>query len=198
MKVGVYVGSFNPVHKGHENIVEYLLKEKYLDKIIVIPTLNYWDKQNLLDLKSRTDMLKLTFNNNNVIIDNSLSKYEYTYKIMNYLKENYNDSFYLIIGADNMIDFNKWKNVSEILKNYVIVLNRNEINIDEYVSYFKEKDKFIIIKDYPYLDISSTQIREMLSKKETDNLEDLLNKKVIKYIKKNNLYMNGVKDERNS
>ena len=45
MKLGVYVGSFNPVHIGHKYIIDYLLNNKYVDKIIVIPTGNYWDKQ---------------------------------------------------------------------------------------------------------------------------------------------------------
>ena len=50
MKIGVYVGSFNPPHKGHIKIVETLIKEKYVDKIVIIPTNNYWNKTNLIKL----------------------------------------------------------------------------------------------------------------------------------------------------
>lgn len=56
MKVGVYVGSFDPVHKGHEKIVDYLLSNNYLDKIIVIPTKDYWDKNDLLSLDIRDQL----------------------------------------------------------------------------------------------------------------------------------------------
>ena len=58
MKIGVYVGSFNPVHKGHMKIVKHLIKNNYLDKVIVIPTGAYWDKQNLIDINDRISMLK--------------------------------------------------------------------------------------------------------------------------------------------
>ena len=50
MKIGVYVGSFNPVHKGHIKIVNHLIKNKYVDKVLVIPTGNYWDKNDLLSI----------------------------------------------------------------------------------------------------------------------------------------------------
>ena len=58
MKIGVYVGSFNPVHIGHIHIVNYLIDNNYLDKVIIIPTKGYWDKDNLIDLKHRINMLK--------------------------------------------------------------------------------------------------------------------------------------------
>ena len=51
MKLGLYVGSFNPVHNGHLKVINYLLDNNIVDKVIVLPTPNYWDKQNLLDLK---------------------------------------------------------------------------------------------------------------------------------------------------
>ena len=58
MRIGVYVGSFDPVHNGHEKIVNHLLNKNYLDKIIIIPTGNYWDKQNITKLNHREKMLK--------------------------------------------------------------------------------------------------------------------------------------------
>ena len=59
MKLGLYVGSFNPVHNGHIKVINYLLDNDLVDKVIVLPTPNYWDKQNLLDLKTRVEMLKI-------------------------------------------------------------------------------------------------------------------------------------------
>lgn len=189
MKVGVYVGSFNPVHKGHENIVEYLLKEKYLDKIIIIPTLNYWDKQNLINIEARTHMLNLVFKNNNIIVDNSLSKYEYTYEILNHLKEKSKaDELYLIIGADNIINFHKWKNVDSILENYVIIIPRDDIDIKKYIKKYKQKDKFILTKDFKCENISSTIIRENLINGKLKCLNNIIDEHVLDYIVKEKIY----------
>ena len=66
MKLGVYVGSFNPVHKGHIKIINHLLDNNYVDKILVIPTGNYWDKNDLEDIRHRINMLKF-YENKNII-----------------------------------------------------------------------------------------------------------------------------------
>ena len=58
MKIGVYVGSFNPPHKGHIRIVNHLLDKKYLDKIIIVPTGNYWDKLDLVETSHRINMFR--------------------------------------------------------------------------------------------------------------------------------------------
>ena len=52
MKIAIYVGSFNPVHKGHIKVVKKILKE-YVDKVIIVPTMNYWNKNNLIIRASR-------------------------------------------------------------------------------------------------------------------------------------------------
>ena len=86
MKVGVYVGSFNPPHNGHIKIMNHLLN-KYLDKIIVIPTQEYWNKNNLLHIEHRINMLKF-YETKKIIINDKLNKYEYTYEILNELRGN--------------------------------------------------------------------------------------------------------------
>ena len=58
MKTGVYVGSFNPPHLGHLHVINFLIDQKYVDKVIVIPTGNYWHKNNIIDIKHRINMLK--------------------------------------------------------------------------------------------------------------------------------------------
>ena len=57
MKIGIYVGSFNPPHKGHIKIVNHLINN-YLDKVIIIPTGNYWDKLDLVSINDRINMIK--------------------------------------------------------------------------------------------------------------------------------------------
>ena len=179
MKVGVYVGSFNPVHNGHKMIMDYLLEKKYLDKIIVIPTLSYWDKNNLIDIKDRINMLKY-LETDKIIINTTLNKYEYTYEVLDELSKHYND-LYLIIGADNLEKFHLWKNVDKILEHKILVINRNSIDVSKYIN----KDNFILINGLDEIDISSTYIRENINKKEIENIID---KDVLKYIKDNKLY----------
>ena len=129
MKIGVYVGSFNPVHIGHIKIVKHLINNNYLDKVIIIPTESYWDKTNLVDIKHRINMLKF-YENKYIHIDNKLNNYKYTYQILDELKKEYKkDDIYLIIGADNIISFDKWKKYKYLLKYNLIVINRNNIDI---------------------------------------------------------------------
>ena len=68
MKIGIYIGSFNPPHKGHKKIINYLLTNKYVDKILIIPTGNYWHKQNLINIKDRINMLKY-YENKKIKVD---------------------------------------------------------------------------------------------------------------------------------
>ena len=178
MRLGVYVGSFNPVHNGHIDIVNYLLKNNYVDKVLIVPTLNYWNKQDLIDIKHRINMLKF-FENEVIIVDKTHNKYVYTTYLFKELEKEYTDTLYLIIGADNIINFDKWKDYKELLKYKIIVINRNNIDIDTYINKYNSNN-FIIIKDYIPLDISSTDIR--------NGNDDYLNPRVLKYIKENKLY----------
>ena len=179
MRLGIYVGSFNPVHIGHIDVVNYLIKEKYVDKVLIVPTLNYWNKFNLIDIKHRINMLKY-FENDFIKIDTKNNKYIYTYELLNKLGKEYDDELYLIMGADNIIEFDKWKNYKELLKYKIIVVNRNNIDINKYIKKYNTNN-FIVINDYKFIDISSTKLRENLNSKYID-------KKVLDYIKKNNLF----------
>ena len=185
MKIGVYVGSFNPVHIGHKKIIDHLIDNNYLDKVIVIPTEGYWDKTNLIDVKHRINMLKF-YKNKNILINDYLYNFQYTFQILNELKEeNPNDELYLIIGTDNISKFHLWKNVEEILKNKILVLNRDDIEIDSYIERFEQKENFVIIEDFKPISISSTQIRNNV-----DDMSKYLDKPIYEYIKRNGLYIN--------
>lgn len=182
MKIGVYVGSFNPVHIGHINNIKYLL-DNYLNKVYVVPTMNYWNKNDLIDIKYRIEMLKY-YESDNIIIDSSNNNLEYTYQVLDYYSKIYNiEDIYLIIGADNIIDFNKWKNIEELLKYNVIVLGRNNIDIKYYINKYRLNENKFKIVIFNNIDISSTTIRN-----DIDNNKEYLGSKVYKYIKDNNLY----------
>ena len=185
MKIGVYVGSFNPVHKGHIKLSRHLIKNKIVDKVLMLPTSNYWYKQNLLDIKYRVEMLNL-FETENIIIDNIHNKHPYTCQILESLKEDYkDDELYLVIGGDNLEKLHLWKNIDEIMKNKIVVVRRanKDIDINKYQDRF-DINKFIIVNDFDdYEEISSTEIRKNIN-------SPYLDKKVFEYIKKNKLYLN--------
>lgn len=176
MKIGVFVGSFDPVHKGHISIMYYLIDNKIVDKLLVIATGNYWDKQNITDLNKRIEMLSF-IKNDNIIIDKKHNKLEYTYQILRALnKENPKDELYLVIGADNANTLYKWSHYNEIIKYGIIVVKRGNVKI-------KLKINKLIIIDKDFENISSTMIRNNV-----DKCKECLNDKVYNYIKTNNLY----------
>lgn len=189
MKLGVYVGSFDPVHKTHMEVVKYIIENAYVDKVIVIATNGYWNKQQLTDIQKRIEMLKF-YENDKVVINTTLNDTPYTYEILNTLKKQYpNDELYLIIGADNIEKFHLWKEVEQIVKNKILVLPRNDIDVNNYINSFKEKDQFIIVKNFIPSFISSTKIREMIKYKNYQEIDNLLDNCVLDYILKNKLYL---------
>lgn len=187
MKVGVYVGSFNPVHKGHKAIIDYLLNNKYVDIIEIVPTGNYWDKKDLIDIKDRIKMLEF-YKTDRIIINKTLNHLEYTYQILRALKSREKE-LYLIIGSDNLPKFHLWKNFEELLEYKIIVLPRDNMpSFSEIVDFSKQKN-FIFVDGFSYKEISSTIIREMIEKGNTTNLSGLLDDEVIKYIREKKLYV---------
>lgn len=184
MRVGVYVGSFNPVHVYHMKIAKFLVSNSIVDKVLVIPTLGYWDKLSLASLDDRINMLKF-YETKDIIIDTKHNNLEYTYLVLDALKKETNDEYYLIIGADNLVNLDKWKCVDKILENKILVINRDDIDVDAYI---KGRDNFIVVNDLPSLNISSTTIREFISSASYDKLDNVISKQVLDYIIKNNLY----------
>ena len=178
MRLGIFVGSFNPVHEGHIKVANYLIDNDYVDKVLLIPTPNYWHKQDLIEMKYRLEMLKF-YQNEKIIVDDKHNNYPYTYQVLRALKNDYQDELYLIIGADNMKDLDKWMNIDEILENKIIVVNRNNLDIEEYLGLFP-REQFIVIPNFPNIDVSSTEIRNG----EVKNVSP----KVLEYIRRNHLY----------
>ena len=180
MRIGEYVGSFNPIHKGHVHVVNFLLENNYVDKVFLLATPNYWDKQDLIDVDKRIEMLRY-YENKKIIVDTKHNDYKYTYQVLDSLKKDYKeDELFLIIGSDNVRKFHLWEHIEELLQYKILVLQRDNANIEEYIKRFNT-DNFIIVKGFKPINISSTEIRKKLSK-------DYLDEKVYKYIKDNHLY----------
>ncbi|MBR4693368.1 MAG: nicotinate-nicotinamide nucleotide adenylyltransferase [Bacilli bacterium] len=180
MRLGIYVGSFNPPHEGHHKVMKYLLEKNLVDKVLLLPTPNYWDKTDLVNVNERIEMLKF-YEEENIIVDSIHNNYPYTYEVLRSLKKDYpEDELYLVIGSDNLEKFHEWKNIDEILENKVIVLNRGEIIKNKYLENYN--NQFIYINDFDYIEVSSTDIRNGNNKNIDNNIK--------KYIEEHNLYEN--------
>jgi len=184
-KIGVFVGCFDPIHKGHIHVIKYLLEHRLVDKVLVIPTESYWSKKTEASSSDRVYMCKF-LENESIEVAEEYSKLQYTYEIFEKLEEKYcADNLYLIIGADNIINFEKWKNVDRLLEYNIIVVNRDNIDIESYVSRFNKKDNFFIIDNFDYIPISSSHIRENIDEEE---IKRYIDERVYKYIKEKGLY----------
>ena len=194
MKIGIFGGSFNPPHKMHLNIIEELLEEKILDKIIIVPTgLHYSYKSNLISNEHRYNMLKIMTKNNNKI---EISDYEFkeeeihTFDTLEYYKNIYkNDTLYFVCGLDNISYVDKWYKGEYLLNNYkFLVITRNTNNLEEILNKYKKYQNNIIITNIKSNTISSSYIREELKKQNYDLIE-YVNEEVLNYIQENNLYI---------
>ncbi len=193
MRIGIFGGCFNPPHQMHKDIALNLIKNNYLNKVIYVPTGNFYNKPNLASDIDRYNMLKLMFQNtkNIEVSDYEFGKLKYTYQTLTYFKKQYpNDDIYFICGSDNLKELDSWKEYEYILTNFkILVIRRNDDNIDNIINkYYKWKDN-IIIANVPLNYISSTQIRNLLKKDRLNINCDMIIKEVLNYIIDHNLYI---------
>jgi nicotinate-nucleotide adenylyltransferase len=191
MKVGLYFGTFNPIHVGHLIIANHMAEHADLDQIwmVVTPHNPLKKKSTLLDDYHRLQMVHLATEDFPKIkpsdIEFKLSQPNYTVNTLVHLQEKYpNYAFSLIMGEDNLKSFHKWKNYETILEHhdiYVYPRISTEIeNLD-----LKNHPKIHLI-DAPVVEISSTFIRDTI--KNGKNVQPLLPHKVWEYIDHNNFY----------
>lgn len=190
MKIGIFGGCFNPPHKMHKDIAVNLIDNKYVDKVIYVPTGNKYQKKELLSDQERYQMIELMIKDNENLL---VSDYEfnteltYTYQTLDYFNNKYkNDEIYFIMGADNLDEFDTWKNYQYILKNYkLLVINRGDFNQDKLLEkYLEYKDNIIFAKqDINF--ISSTYIRANIN---DDSMLKYLDVDVLNYIRLKKFY----------
>jgi nicotinate-nucleotide adenylyltransferase len=184
MRIGLYFGSFNPVHTGHLIIANHLLNQTELEKIwfIVSPQNPFKVNASLLNEYDRLHLLKLATEDDGRIkvldIEFSLPKPSYTSVTLAHLQEKYPDNeFSIIMGGDSFQNLHKWKNYEWIVKNYaVFVYNRPGFAISNHVN------AKLTIVDAPLLQISATDIRSLI--KEGKSIRYMVPDKVREEIEK--------------
>lgn len=195
MKIGIFGGCFNPPHKMHKDIAINLIKEKYLDQVIYVPTSNYYHKDELISDKKRLEMLILMCKDNKklTVSNHEFKKMTYTYQTLNHFKEKYpQDEIYFICGSDNLSEFDTWKEYEWILSNFkLLVVKRNSDNLEKIMKKYAKYRKNIMITGLNENYLSSTIIREKIRKNRLEEIKDTLEKEVYLYIKKENLYQNN-------
>ncbi len=189
MKIGVYVGSFNPVHSGHMRLVKGLLEKKIVDSVHIVPTEGYWEKRDLLPRKERIKMLKF-YETDSIHIEEG-TVYPYTYQILRKLQKQYpKEELYLLMGADQLPNLSKWQCLEELFRYPIIVFRRNQMEIEDYIKTLP--DATFLVVDFDEIDISSTEIRKALQTgKNPGILKEYLHQGVLSYIKENHYYENG-------
>lgn len=201
MKIGLYFGTFNPIHVGHLIIANHMAEHSDLDQVwmVVTPHNPLKKKSTLLDDYHRLQMVHLATEDFPKIkpsdIEFKLTQPNYTVNTLVHLQEKYPDhEFSLIMGEDNLKSFHKWKNYEAILEHHdIYVYPRISSEIDTSLKgelaqqnlTFKNHAKIHLI-DAPVVEISSTFIRDNIKKGK--NIQPLLPLKVWKYIDHNNFY----------
>lgn len=191
-RIGLFFGSFNPIHLGHLIIANYILENTDLNKIwfIVSPQNPLKNTNDLLDDTIRLKLVRLAIKNNNKFkasdIEFKLSKPSYTINTLKYLKSKHKTKdFVLIVGEDNLDSFEKWKDYREILNDYELyVYPRTNSKSNKNLN-FQNIHKI----NAPLIEISSTYIRENI--KLNKSIRYLLPEVVRKEIEKNNYYCNS-------
>lgn len=184
MKIGLYFGSFNPIHVGHLIIANHVINETDIQQLwfVVSPHNPLKPSSGLLDEYNRLHLVKSAINGENKlrtsIIEFHLAKPSYTVDTLAHLTEKYpQHQFAIIMGSDSFSNLTRWKNYNLIIQNHKLYLyERPGFKIDNNIN------AKIEVLNAPLLQISSTKIREIIKEGKsirylvTDNVKDEIDK----------------------
>src|SRR6478736_129745 len=164
MNIGLYFGSFNPIHIGHLIIANHVLNETSINKVwfVVSPQNPFKESKTLLNEFDRLHLVRLATQDDNRIkcsdIEFTLPKPSYTSNTLTFLSEKYPEhQFSLIMGSDSYQNLDKWKNYETIINNYPMYVYKREGHEIK-----KTFDKEAVILNAPIIQISASQIREYI------------------------------------
>lgn len=196
-KIGLYFGTFNPIHVGHLIIANYMADYTELDEVwlVVSPQNPLKKKETLLKDHHRLSLVRIALEDNTKLmasnIEFDLPIPSYTINTLVHLKEKYETyEFHLIMGEDNLRSFHKWKNQEEIINNHKIfvyprALTEREME-DNTVEFSSFNHSNVIRCQAPIMKISSSFIRKAI--KNGKDVRYLLTPEVFKYVDEMNFY----------
>ena len=190
LKIGLYFGSYNPIHIGHLAIANYMVEYTDIDQLwfVVSPQNPLKKKNNLLDDYQRLEMVHRAVDDDDRFrasnIEFSLPKPSYTVDTLAYLKDQHpNYHFKILMGSDNLENFHKWKNYETIIEDYGIIVyprpgfDSQKVQVEKNIT---------IAKDAPLMEISSSFIRKAI--KEGKDVRHFLPQKSWEYMEEMNFY----------
>ena len=192
-KIGVFGGTFDPVHKGHSEVVAAVKKEIRPYKIYVVPARNPWMKKDkkIASFKHRVEMLKVVFGkteNVEIMADEKEEEISYTKKTLAKIEKKHPGSaLYLVLGEDVLTRINEWKDIKEVLKKVTAVcVKRGEQAEGDMIRQLKEiyQESKVVVLDKVKSNASSTGYKK-------NNNTSFISIDVLKYIYKINVYKNG-------
>jgi nicotinate-nucleotide adenylyltransferase len=190
LKVGLYFGSYNPIHFGHLAIANYMVEFTDIDQLwfVVSPQNPFKKKENLLADYHRLELVERAIENDDRFrasnIEFNLPKPSYTIDTLTYLQERHPGySFSILMGSDNLDSFHKWKNSEIIMENYgIIVYPRPGFDLSK----VPDHKNITIAKDAPLMEISSSFIRTAI--KNGKDIRHFMPQKTWEYLDVMNFY----------
>lgn len=190
LKIGLYFGSYNPIHIGHLAIANYVVEYTDVDQLwfVVSPQNPHKNKKNLLADYHRLELVRRAIDDDNRFrasnIEFNLPKPSYTVDTLAYLKDQYPAyDFVILMGSDNLESFHKWKNYETILENYgVIVYPRPGFNREN----VQVNNNIVIADGAPLMEISASFIRKAI--KNDKDVRHFLPLKTWEYLEEMNFY----------
>ncbi len=189
MHIGLFFGSFNPIHIGHLVLAEYMTGFTSLEQVwfVVSPHNPLKSKDSLLEDHHRLEMVHLAVDDDNRFrvsdIEFRMPQPSYTIDTLTYMKEKFSDhKFSLIMGADNLESFHKWKNAGKIIQDYHrFVYPRHGLSSENLQSH--ENITFV---NAPRIEVSSSFIRQSI--RQGKSIKYFLPEKVFEYLDRMNFY----------
>lgn len=193
-RIGIFGGTFNPIHIAHLIIAEEIRQQLQLDKIIFVVSGNppHKNTYDIIDAKIRLRLINIAikgnkyFESSDIEIKSTNNSKSYTINTLKKLKNLFrNANFFLLIGYDSFIELNKWKEPNKLFKfAKVIVFNRGGYSVNKSENDYAKKVQFVSV---PNIEISSTDIRKRIKGKRT--IKYLMPREVREFIVKKKLYL---------
>jgi len=194
MRVGLFGGTFNPIHNAHLRLAECALCELGLDKIFFLPTSlpPHKDNTQIIDISHRKKMVFLAIEDNHFFafsdIEARTNKISYTFEtILNFRESTCCDELYYISGADTLPVFHNYKNYETILSNSKLVIAPRPDFFTKAPIRPEVLNATVFLKTFEHIDISSSRIRSLIA--ERKSIRYLVPEPVYNYIKNKRLYV---------